>query len=205
MPQLLTSKGRMSIRTLTTLQRNLYMPQLTNTQPPLLALVISAALIATVVSFSVDAEALNSSHDDPAIPSLTTFAEQGLPPFEPPSLAPSAIVLNAVPAYRSEQGMVKFFFAPSKTEVPANTERALQDVLSAVKNGQRVQIAGFHDTTGNPKINTELAQKRAKAIRQKLLALGAPAHAIEMRKPAVATDSGNNHAESRRVEVALLQ
>lgn len=180
------------------------MPQISDVQPPLLPLACSAALIALMVAYSVDAEALDSNASQSTSSQLKPGA-MFASPYEPPTLAPSAIVLNAVPAYRSEQGMVKFFFAPSKTDVPANTEGALQDILTAVKAGQRVQISGFHDTTGNPKINTELARKRAQAVQQKLMDLGAPAAAIDLKKPAIAADASTNHAEARRVEVILIQ
>lgn len=181
------------------------MPQLSDAHPPLLTLAFSAALIALTVAYSVDAEALDSSPSDVPVAQTMFTPSATVPPYELPTLAPSAIVLNAVPAYRIEQGMVKFFFAPSKTDVSANAESALQDIITAVKNGQRVQISGFHDSTGNPRINAELAKKRAQVVHQRLLHLGAPVNAIDLKKPAIAADASSNHAEARRVEVVLIQ
>ena len=176
------------------------MPPQSDVHPPLLPLAFSAAVIASCVAFSVDAESLESIENQKQMSGMAS----SVAPYEPPSLAPSAIVLHAVPAYRVEQGMVKFFFAPSKADVPAHTERALHDIATAVKAGQRVQISGFHDNTGNPKVNTELAKKRAQRLYQRLRDMGAPAAAIELKKPTVAADAGTNHAEARRVEVVLI-
>lgn len=178
------------------------MSQFSDAQPPMLPLVFSAALIALAVAYSVDAEALASKPTEAGY-SLQALAST-VPPYEPPTLAPSAIVLNAVPAYRTEQGMVKFFFAPSKTDVAPSAHSALQDIVTAVKAGQRVQISGFHDSTGNAQINTELAKKRAQAVHKQLVDLGAPASAIDLKKPALAMDAIHNHAEARRVEVVLI-
>lgn len=166
-----------------------------DTQPPLLPLVLSAALIAFGVAYSVDAEALDSTSPS-AAPSHMTY--------EPPTLAPSAIVLQAAPVFRAEQGMVKFFFAPSKTQLPTSADSAFQDIVTAIQGGQRIQIAGFHDETGNAQLNTELAKKRAHMIHQHLVRLGAPASAMNIKKPALAAPS-SNHAEARRVEVVFVR
>lgn len=176
------------------------MSQINDAQPSLLTLAFSAALIALTVAYSMDAEALNTEAG--GLPTLHALAPT-VAPFEPPTLAPSAIVLNAVPAFRAEEGMVKFFFAPSKTDLAPSAAHALQDIVTAVQQGQRVQISGFHDETGNARLNTELAKKRAQVVHKRLVDLGAPASAIVLKKPAVASDT-NDHAEARRVEVALL-
>lgn len=176
------------------------MSQLFDTQPPMLPLVLSAALIAFTVAFSVDAEALDSPAAHSAVPAFTP----SVMPYEPPTLAPSAIVINATPSFRSELGMVKFFFAPSKTEVPAGADSALENIARVGKEGQRFHIAGFHDATGNAQLNTGLAQKRAQAVYQRLVALGVPSSALTMKKPALAIDA-SSHAEARRVEVVWVR
>ena len=63
-------------------------------------------------------------------------------------------------------------------------------------------ISGFHDVTGDPVRNEELAKQRALAVRDALAALGIGEDKIDLRKPAVTTASGSN-AEARRVEVHL--
>lgn len=176
------------------------MSQSNDSQTPMLILAFSAALMALSVSYSVDAETLseNTAQAAPGGMTQTTYAA-----YEPPTLAPSAIVLQGVPAFRVEQGMVKLFFAPSKTDIPLSAESPLQDIVAAMQNGQRVQISGFHDETGNAQQNIALSKKRAEVVQKRLISLGAPAQAIALKKPA-ATASTGNHAEARRVEVTLL-
>ena len=61
-------------------------------------------------------------------------------------------------------------------------------------------ISGFHDKTGNPEQNAELAKQRAVATRDALVAAGVAAERIELRKPAETEGDGNDR-EARRVEV----
>lgn len=176
------------------------MSHFTDAQARVLVLALSAALMALTVSYSVDAEPLREG----ATSSASASHIPSSAPFELPTLAPSAIVLNATPAYRIEEGVVKFYFAPSKTDIAPSADQALQEIAASIRNGQRVQISGFHDETGNALQNIALSKKRAEVVQQRLIALGAPAKAIVLKKPAVAVTT-QDHAEARRVEVALLQ
>lgn len=176
------------------------MSQSNDSQTTMLVLAFSAALMALTVSYSVDAEPLSEKKAQAA---MVAMAQTSYPAYEAPTLAPSAIVLQGVPAFRIEQGMVKLFFAPSRTDIPLSAENALQDIVAAMQNGQRVEISGFHDETGNAQQNIALSKKRAEVVQKRLIGLGAPAQAIALKKPA-ATASTGNHAEARRVEVALL-
>ncbi len=64
-------------------------------------------------------------------------------------------------------------------------------------------LSGFHDVTGDPAKNAELAKERAKAVREALKAAGVPAERIALRKPQSTTGDGSNQ-EARRVEVRLV-
>ncbi|MCS4534134.1 OmpA family protein [Neisseria montereyensis] len=101
-----------------------------------------------------------------------------------------------------ENGVVKFYFASGKSDLAANAQDALQDVLAGVKEGKKAVISGFHDATGNQAQNESLSKDRAFAVRNALLGLGVPESQIELRKPENATGTGNR-AEARRVEVIL--
>ena len=70
------------------------MSQSNDSQTPMLILAFSAALMALSVSYSVDAETLseNTAQAAPGGMTQTTYAA-----YEPPTLAPSAIVLQGVP------------------------------------------------------------------------------------------------------------
>ena len=63
-------------------------------------------------------------------------------------------------------------------------------------------LSGFHDETGGAAVNAEVAKNRALSVRQALIAAGAPAERVLMRRPAV-TLGGTDAAEARRVEVRV--
>lgn len=103
-----------------------------------------------------------------------------------------------------ENGVVKFYFASGKSDLAPGAAEALADAIAAGKAGSKLVISGFHDSTGDPAMNAELAKQRALAVRDALKAAGVAESGIELKKPETATGSGNN-AEARRVEVVIAQ
>jgi outer membrane protein OmpA-like peptidoglycan-associated protein len=101
-----------------------------------------------------------------------------------------------------ENGVVKFYFALGKAELAPGAAEALTDAIAAGKAGRRLVLSGYHDATGDPAKNAELAKRRALAVRDALLAAGVDASVIELRKPEETTGSGHA-AEARRVEVEI--
>ena len=107
-------------------------------------------------------------------------------------------------AFIVENGTVKFYFASGKSDLAAGGKEALADVVKGIKAGQKASISGYHDTTGDPAKNAELAKKRAMSVRDTLIALGVTENQLELKKPEQAQGSGNN-SEARRVEVILIK
>lgn len=101
-----------------------------------------------------------------------------------------------------ENGVVKFYFASGKSDLAPGAVDALADAIAAGKAGKKLVISGFHDSTGDPAKNAELAKLRAFAVRDALKGAGVAESGIELKKPETATGSGNN-AEARRVEVMI--
>lgn len=145
-----------------------------------------------------------------------TLQDSGLPvtqvePAEAPAPAPgstvtSETVMVVVPEGASIQvvgGVVNFYFATGSADLAPRAAEALATVIQGIESGRRAVISGFHDATGDPKINEELAKLRAQTVRDVLLGLGVSADKVDLQKPAVSAGSGNN-AEARRVEVKLL-
>ena len=106
------------------------------------------------------------------------------------------------PSIRVENGVVKFYFASGSADLAPGAADALGDVVKGVAAGQTAVISGYHDTTGDPAQNEELAKQRALAVRDALKALGIGDDKLDLRKPEVTTATGSN-AEARRVEVSL--
>lgn len=125
--------------------------------------------------------------------------------FSPGVAAAGAGIGAAVadgPSIKVEDGVVKFYFASGSADLAPGAADALGDVVKGVAAGQTAVISGYHDTTGDPAQNEELAKQRALAVRDALKALGIGDDKLDLKKPEATTATGSN-AEARRVEVSL--
>ena len=122
--------------------------------------------------------------------------------------APAADTASATAAadeasVQYDNGKVRFYFASGKTELAAGANDALNQLLAAAKDGQKLVISGYHDSTGSAQLNAELAKQRAIAVADALKALGVPESRLELKKPEVAEITSGSNAEARRVEVTI--
>jgi outer membrane protein OmpA-like peptidoglycan-associated protein len=99
-------------------------------------------------------------------------------------------------------GVVKFYFASGKADLATGGNEALATVVQAVAAGKRVLVSGFHDASGDPTLNAELAKQRAFAVRDALKTLGVAEDKVELKKPEQALADGPA-TEARRVEVVV--
>jgi K(+)-stimulated pyrophosphate-energized sodium pump len=97
--------------------------------------------------------------------------------------------------------VVKFYFASAKAEVANGAAAALANVIKGVGEGKKAVVSGYHDSTGDPAKNAELAKQRAFAVRDALKAAGVAEDKIELKKPEQI--NAGDSAEARRVEVTL--
>lgn len=102
-----------------------------------------------------------------------------------------------------ENGVAKFFFATGKNDVAAGAETVVADVIAAGKEGKKLVVSGFADSTGNAAQNEELSKQRAQAVKAFFEAQGVSADNIELRKPESTTGAVGNDVEGRRVEVKI--
>lgn len=102
-----------------------------------------------------------------------------------------------------ENGVVKFYFASGKADLATGALEALNEAIAAAKAGKKLVISGFHDTTGDPAMNAELAKQRAFAVRDALKGAGVDEASLELKKPAETAGGTGNNAEARRVEVVI--
>jgi K(+)-stimulated pyrophosphate-energized sodium pump len=97
----------------------------------------------------------------------------------------------------------KFLFASASAELPAGATDSIAKLAAAAKAGSgKLVISGFHDASGDPAKNAELAKQRALAVRDALQAAGVAADRIELKKPEQV--NAGNADEARRVEVKLM-
>lgn len=121
------------------------------------------------------------------------------------AMAPGAVAISATDAsVVVDNGVVKFYFATGKADLASGALVALAEAIEAAKGGSRLVISGFHDATGDPAFNAELAKQRALAVRDALVGAGVAESNLELSKPAVTTGSGAD-AEARRVEVVIIR
>ena len=114
----------------------------------------------------------------------------------------SVVVVQPVATVKVENGVVKFYFVVGKADVAPEAAQALVEVVKAVAAGKLAVISGYHDASGDPAQNAELAKQRALAVRAVLLAQGVTEDKVELRKPEQ-TPASDPAGETRRVEVTL--
>lgn len=97
------------------------------------------------------------------------------------------------------------YFGSGQAALPedgAATVATIKTALDAAA-GRKVLLSGFHDASGDPVKNAELAKERAKAVRAALQADGVDAARVGLRKPESTTADGKPE-EARRVEIRLV-
>lgn len=100
----------------------------------------------------------------------------------------------------------KLYFELGQSALPADAAATLAAAAKALAEapGKRLVLSGFHDTSGDPARNAELAKQRAIAVRDALKAAGADAARLALRRPE-STAGGADAQEARRVELRLVE
>ncbi|WP_165009058.1 OmpA family protein [Neisseria yangbaofengii] len=102
-----------------------------------------------------------------------------------------------------EDGVAKFYFATGKNDIAEGADAIVAEIIAAGKEGKKLVISGFADSTGNAAANEELSKQRAQAVQAFFEAQGVDAANIELRKPENTTGAVGNEQEGRRVEVKV--
>lgn len=158
------------------------------------AVLISAILLAVGVALGIGIHKARGGAGEPKA------APAAVAPAPAPAVAPIGDDASVV----VENGVVKFYFASGKADLASGAVEALNEAIAAAKAGKKLVISGFHDATGDPAMNAELAKQRAFAVRDVLKGAGVDEAALELKKPEQTAGEGSN-AEARRVEVVIAQ
>ena len=138
--------------------------------------------------------------DEPALPGAVASAPQAAATAAVTTTAVAVDVADAA-SVKVEGGVVKFYFASGKADLANGAAPALAQVISGVAAGKKAVISGYHDATGDPAKNADLAKMRAFAARDALKAAGVAEDKIELKKPEQI--NAGAASEARRVEVSL--
>jgi outer membrane protein OmpA-like peptidoglycan-associated protein len=116
---------------------------------------------------------------------------------------------------RTEQGLVSkmksdILFDTGKAELKAEAKKNLTEMAEIMKKYPEnvLTIKGFTDSTGSQKINDELSQKRADAVKSQLTAAGMPSTVISTQglgpaNPIADNKTADGRKQNRRVEIEV--
>lgn len=108
------------------------------------------------------------------------------------------------PSVTFENGRLSFYFATGKAVVAQGAKDKAKDILDAAKQGKKIGISGYTDSTGNAAANEKLAKQRAQAVKAFLVANGVPATQLELRKPEDSVGAAGKDQEGRRVDAYIV-
>ncbi len=102
------------------------------------------------------------------------------------------------------------YFKTGKTELTAESETVLPDILASIKKRGAIYIAisGHTDAVGSDQVNDTLSRNRAESIRDLLIQGGVPGDLITVTShgkgnPLIPTPDGVAEPRNRRVEVIV--
>jgi outer membrane protein OmpA-like peptidoglycan-associated protein len=102
----------------------------------------------------------------------------------------------------SDSSRAQLYFELGSAQLPHDALTRVAPLVLAAKGEARFAVSGFHDASGDASANAELAKQRAIAVRDLLVAAGAPAERVVLEKPAL-TQGSADPREARRVEVTV--
>jgi outer membrane protein OmpA-like peptidoglycan-associated protein len=130
--------------------------------------------------------------------------ERAAPPAPPPAPPPPQPPARTVP----KQFIV--FFGFDRFDLTPEAARVVGDAVDAAKRSgaAALSIVGHTDSSGSPRYNQALSERRANAIRAELLRLGVPAAAVTASghgedELIVKTDDGVKEPQNRRATIDL--
>lgn len=140
-----------------------------------------------------------------AIKQMNSKAKPTVAAAAAPAVTPAAAADTLIEGPLAGDLAGTLHFAVGASALPDDAPAAIAAIKAAADaaGGRQIVLSGFHDATGDPAKNAELAKERAKSVRAALQAAGVDAARIALRKPESTTGSGDDK-EARRVEVRIL-
>lgn len=145
----------------------------------------------------------------PAIETAAPVAEVAEPVAEAaPPAAPAIPTGSGVVAQDVEgKPQLSVYFDTASAEVSPDFAAAAAAIKAYVdaNPGARLAVSGYNDPRGDAAFNAELSKNRAQSVAAALTALGVPAEAIDLEKPAETTDTTTSLENARRVDIMVKE
>ena len=176
-----------------------------NKTEPVATPVVASTTASTTTTTTTTEVSAASATNSMAMPvaSTTDMAVASMPMATTETIA-ATIISTTEPSVVFENGRLSFYFATGEAQVAGNAKEKANDILEAAKQGKKIGISGYTDSTGNAAANEKLAKERAQAVKSFLVANGVPASQLELRKPEDTVGAAGKDQEGRRVDAYIV-
>ena len=178
-----------------------------NKTEPVATPVVASTTASTTTTTTITEVSAASATNSMAMPvaSTTDMAVASMPMASGTTETIAATIISTTePSVVFENGRLSFYFATGKAQVAGNAKEKANDILEAAKQGKKIGISGYTDSTGNAAANEKLAKERAQAVRLFLIANGVPQSQLELIKPQDTTGAEGKDQEGRRVDAYIV-
>ena len=176
-----------------------------NKTEPVATPVVASTTASTTTTTTTTEVSAASDTNSMAMPVASTadMAVASMPMATTETIA-ATIISTTEPSVVFENGRLSFYFATGEAQVAGNAKEKANDILEAAKQGKKIGISGYTDSTGNAAANEKLAKERAQAVRLFLIANGVPQSQLELIKPQDTTGAAGKDQEGRRVDAYII-
>ena len=175
------------------------------TEPVATPVVASTTASTTTTTTTTEVSAASATDNTAmAVASTTDMAVASMPMASGTTETTATTISSTEPSVVFENGRLSFYFATGKAQVAGNAKEKANDILEAAKQGKKIGISGYTDSTGNAAANEKLAKERAQAVRSFLVANGVPQSQLELIKPQDTTGAAGKDQEGRRVDAYIV-
>ena len=177
-----------------------------NKTEPVATPVVASTTASTTTTTTTTEVSAASATNSMAMPvaSTTDMAVASMPMASGTTETTATTISSTEPSVVFENGRLSFYFATGKAQVAGNAKEKANDILEAAKQGKKIGISGYTDSTGNAAANEKLAKERAQAVRVFLIANGVPQLQLELIKPQDTTGAAGKDQEGRRVDAYII-
>lgn len=175
-----------------------------NKTEPVATPVVASTTASTTTTTTTTEVSAASATNSMAMPVASTDMAVASMPMATTETIAATIISTTEPSVVFENGRLSFYFATGEAQVAGNAKEKANDILEAAKQGKKIGISGYTDSTGNAAANEKLAKERAQAVRLFLIANGVPQSQLELIKPQDTTGAAGKDQEGRRVDAYII-